>query len=69
MKIYHLLDRLFDPLPKELRKSRDKASIMLYYEAKDEDYKRYKHLGYRKLLLNSALAFVLGLLMLFLLKF
>ena len=35
---------------------------MLYYEAQDESYKRYKHLQYRNLILESLLAFVLGLL-------
>ena len=59
--LYRLLDRLFDPPPKELRKSRDKAGIVLYYETQNEGYKRYKHLCYRNLILESLLAFILGL--------
>ena len=62
MRLYHWMDRLFDPSPKELRKQGNKADIMLYYEAQDESYKRYKHLQYRNLILESLLAFVLGLL-------
>ena len=31
-------------------------------DAKDERYKRYKHLCYRNLLLKSALTFLLGIL-------
>lgn len=60
--LYRWLDRLFDPPPKELRKGRDKAGIMLYYKAQDESYKRYKHLCYRNLILEASLTFILGLL-------
>lgn len=60
--LYQWMDRLFDPPPKELRKARDKAGIVLYYEAQDEGYKRYKYLCYRNLILESLLAFGLGLL-------
>lgn len=35
---------------------------VLHEDAKDERYKRYKHLCYRDLLLKSALAFLLGIL-------
>jgi len=61
MKIYRWMDRLFDPPPKELRKKGDKAGIMLYYQAEDEGYRRYKHLCYRNLILEALLTFGLGL--------
>lgn len=61
MKPYYLLDLLFDPPPKELRKKRDKTGIMLYYQAQDEGYRRYKHLCYRNLILEALLAFCLGI--------
>lgn len=67
-RIYFWMDLLFDPLPKELRKQRDKARIMLYYETQDEGYKRYKHLCYRNLILEALLAFPLGVLLCALLK-
>lgn len=67
--LYRWLDRLFDPPPKELRKARDKAGIMLYYKTQKESYKRYKHLCYRNLILESALAFILGLFLAVLFKF
>ena len=35
---------------------------VFHEDAKDERYKRYKHLCYRDLLLKSALAFLLGIL-------
>ena len=38
------------------------AGKVLRKDAKDERYKRYKHLCYRNLLLKSALAFLLGIL-------
>lgn len=38
------------------------AGKVLRKDAKDERYKRYKHLCYRNLLLKSALAFFLGIL-------
>ncbi len=66
-RLYRLMDRVFDPLPKELRDESDETGKMLYYEAQDEGYKRYKHLRYRQLILESALAFVLGLLVAFIL--
>lgn len=65
-QIYQIMDRLLDPLPKEIRKKRDKTSVMLYYETQEEGYKRYKHLQYRNLILESALSFLLGLLFCFL---
>ena len=40
---------------------------MLYYQAQEEGYKRYKYLRYRHLILKSLLAFGLGLLLSFLL--
>lgn len=61
--IYRWMDLLFDPPPKELRKARDKAGIVLYYKTQNESYKRYKHLRYRNLILETALAFILGLLL------
>ena len=67
--IYRWMDRLFDPPPKELRKTRDKAGIVLYYKSQEEGYKRYKHLCYRNLILEAALTFLLGLALAFLLKF
>lgn len=66
--IYRWMDRLFDPPPKELRKTGDKAGIVLYYEAQGEGYKRYKHLRYRNLILEAALTFGLGVLLAGLLK-
>lgn len=66
--LYRWMDRLFDPPPKELRKARDKAGIVLYYKTQDEGYKRYKHLRYRNLILEALLAFGLGLLAAFGLK-
>lgn len=66
--IYSILDRLFDPPPEELRKSGDKAGIMLYYKSQDEGYKRYKRLCYRNLILESLLSFCLGLVLLALLE-
>ena len=57
-----LLDRIFDPLPKELKKLSDKTAEMLYYEAQDEGYKRHKYLCYRNLILEAALGFVFGIL-------
>ncbi len=62
MGLFEWIDRLFDPPPKELRKARNKASIMLYYQAEDEGYRRYKHLCYQKLILEALLAFGVGLL-------
>lgn len=35
---------------------------VFHEDAKDERYKRYKHLCYRDLLLKSAFAFLLGIL-------
>lgn len=67
-RIYRIMDRLLDPLPKEISKKRDKAGVMLYYEAQEEGYKRYKYLQYRNLILESALSFLLGLLFCFLLE-
>jgi len=66
--IYRLMDRIFDPLPKELRKKRDDPRTVLYYESQDESYRRYKHLCYRNLILKSSLFFVFGLFIAFLLK-
>ena len=67
--IYRFLDCLIDPPPKELRKGRNKAAIIRYYESQDEDYKVYKKLKYRKFLIKSVLFFALGLFSGFLLKF
>ena len=61
MRLYRIMDRLLDPLPKELRQSSDQASKMLYYETQDEGYRRYKHLQYRNLILEALLCFLLGL--------
>lgn len=66
--IYRWMDRLFDPPPKELRDQRDKSGIVIYYEPQDEGYKRYKHLCYRNLILESLLAFILGLFTSFILE-
>lgn len=67
-KLYRIMDRVFDPLPKELKKKGDKASVVLYYEAADEDYKIYKYGCYRKLILQACLSFLLGAVCCFLLK-
>lgn len=64
-RIYFLMDRIFDPLPKELRelqKARNKLETILYYASQDESYQRYKHLQYRNLILEVLLSFILGLL-------
>ncbi len=60
--MYRIMDRIFDPLPKELKKQGDKAGIMLYYETQDEAYKRYKYRCYRELILEALLSFSLGVL-------
>ena len=67
-KIYYFMDRMIDPLPKEIRKKLGNHGVMLYYHTDDEDYKRYKELQYRKLIVNAALSFFLGLLAAFLLN-
>lgn len=56
--LYRLLDKIFDPPPK----GAGKAGAMLYYDSQDKGYKRYKRLCYRNLILETALAFVLGFL-------
>ena len=67
-KLYRVMDRIFDPLPKEIRKKRDKELEMVYYDLQDEDYKRYKQACYRKLLIKAFVAFILGILFSELLK-
>ena len=66
-RIYKLLDRIFDPLPKELRNKSDDAGAIFDYKAEDEGYKRHKYLCYRKLIMEALLAFSVGLLLPFLL--
>ena len=61
-RIYFLMDLLLDPIPKELRDKLDHSGKVLYYEAQDEGYRRYKHLQYRNLILEALLCFGLGLL-------
>lgn len=56
------MDRIFDPLPKEIRKERDKELKMVYYDLQDEDYKRHKQACYRKLFVKAFAAFILGIL-------
>lgn len=68
IKIYQWMDRIFDPLPKEIKQDPKDPRAMLYYKAQDESYKRHKYLCYRNLILKSLLTFVLGLLFSFLLK-
>lgn len=46
----------------------DDSGVVFDQEAKEESYKRYKHLCYRNLAIEAALAFVLGLLFAFLFK-
>ena len=60
--LFRMMDRLFDPPPKELRKARDKAGIRLYYESQSEDEKRSKYCSYCNFLLTCLKAFILGLL-------
>lgn len=66
--IYTLMDRVFDPLPKELKNSPDYPGAKFYYQSQDESYRRYKHLCYRNLILEATLPFILGLLFSFFLK-
>lgn len=47
---------------------RDNTGVVLRQKAEDEGYQRYKHLCYRNLAIEAALAFVLGLLLSFLFK-
>lgn len=65
---YRSMDRIFDPLPQEIKQKRDKTSAMLYYQTQDEGYKRYKHRCYRYLVLKAALFFGFGLVLGFLAK-
>lgn len=67
-KFYRFMDRIFDPLPKEIREEHDKELEILFYDLQDEDYKRHKQASYRKLLIKMFLAFVLGRLVGILLK-
>ena len=67
-KFYRLMDKIFDPLPKELKKKADNRSAMLYYQSQDESYTRYKHRCYRNLLLKAILFFFFGLLVGYFLK-
>lgn len=67
-KIYRIMDRIFDPLPKEIRKKRDKELEVVLYDLQDEDYKRYKHRCYRDLLISIPISFFLSKLVSFLLK-
>lgn len=46
----------------------DDSGVVFDQEAKEESYKRYKHLYYRNLAIEAAFSFVLGLLFAFLLK-
>lgn len=50
--VYRLLDRFFDPLPKEIREKGSKAEKVFYYESCDEGYKWGKRLYYRGLILQ-----------------
>lgn len=47
---------------------RDNTGVVLRQKAEDEGYQRYKHLCYRNLAIEAALAFVLSLLLSFLFK-
>ena len=67
--LYRIMDKIFDPLPKEIRKKHDKELEMVYYDLQDEDYKRHKYSCYRKLLIKAFAAFILGILFGELLKF
>lgn len=67
-KLYRIMDRIFDPLPKEVRKKRDKELEIVLYDLQDEDYKRYKYRCYRNLLISIPISFFLGELVCFLLK-
>lgn len=37
--LYRIMDKIFDPLPKEIRKKHDKELEVVYYDLQDEDYK------------------------------
>lgn len=62
------MDRICDPLPKELRKNGNESDKVLYYEAQDERYQRHKRLQYRNLAIQAAVAFALGVLIGFVVK-
>lgn len=67
-KIYRVMDRILDPLPKEIREKRDKELEVVLYDLQDEDYKRYKHRCYRNLLISIPVSLLLGKLFSLLLK-
>ena len=66
--IYRFMDRIFEPLPKEIRKKRDKELEVVLYDLQDEDYKRYKYRCYRNLLISIPISLFLGMVVSFLLK-
>ena len=54
---------------KKRNKVTEDAIPVFDYEAEDESYKRYKKVQYGYLILKALLSFLLGLLVMFLLKF
>lgn len=62
--LYRLFDKIFDKPPQ----GTDDAGKVLYYEAEDESYRRYKNLCYRNLILETLLAFACGAVFHFLLQ-
>lgn len=66
--LYEALDRLFDPVPKEVKKRSDYSGKVLYYQSQDEGYRRYKHRCYRNLLIETAVSLLLGFIFGFLIK-
>lgn len=60
-RIYRLLDRLFDPVPKEVKNSPYYRGSVFYYETPDEDYRLHKERRYREFLVRMALTFLAGM--------
>lgn len=69
IKIYQWMDRIFDPLPKEIKQDPKDSRAMLYYEAENKGYRRYKYRCYRDLILKTLLSFCIGILLAYILKF
>ena len=67
-RLYRVMDRILDPLPKEIREKRDKELEVVLYDLQDEDYKRYKYRCYRNLLISIPISLFLGMVVSFLLK-
>ena len=58
-----LLDPIFDPIPKELKKRHGAEAYQFYYWLETSDYRRYKNTQYRKFLVKLPFLIGLGLLL------